>query len=149
MTQVRLQPTVVQNVTTYSAIVSVSNPDLKLKPGMTANVKIETGRRDAVLRAPNAALRFMPGADTLAALHAQALPASARGGKHVWTYDGTELRPVSVTTGLADAQTTESSGGGLGAGTLVVTNSSSPSTPVRPPAQSLFPMAGQNRSLGL
>jgi HlyD family secretion protein len=68
VTQVRLQPTVVQNVTTYSVILDVPNRDLKLKPGMTANVGIETARRDDVVRVPNAALRFRPTADTFAAL---------------------------------------------------------------------------------
>jgi HlyD family secretion protein len=142
MTQVRLQPTVVQNVTTYSAIISVSNPDLKLKPGMTANVKIETGRRDDVLRAPNAALRFTPGAETLAALNAQAHAPMPRGDKRVWTYDGAELRPVAVTAGLSDGQTTEISGSGLQPGTLVVTSVSSGRTPVRSATPTLFPMGG-------
>ena len=58
--QVRLQPTVVQNVVTYSTVISVPNPELKLKPGMTANVTIEVARRNNVLRVPNAALRFRP-----------------------------------------------------------------------------------------
>ncbi len=56
--QIRLQPTVIQNVVTYTTIISVPNPDLQLKPGMTANVKIEVARRANVLRVPVAALRF-------------------------------------------------------------------------------------------
>ena len=67
--QVRLQPAVVQNVVTYSTVISVPNPDLKLKPGMTANVNIEIARRSNVLRIPNAALRFRPTTDTFAALN--------------------------------------------------------------------------------
>jgi HlyD family secretion protein len=58
--QIRLQPTVVQNVTTYGTVIDVPNEQLKLKPGMTANVKIEIARRNDVLRVPNAALRFRP-----------------------------------------------------------------------------------------
>ena len=58
--QVRLNPTVEQNVVTYAAIISAPNPGLKLKPGMTAIVTVETARRDDVLRVPNAALRYKP-----------------------------------------------------------------------------------------
>jgi HlyD family secretion protein len=67
--QVRLQPAVVQNVVTYSTVISVPNPQLKLKPGMTANVNIEIARRSNVLRVPSAALRFRPTADIFAALN--------------------------------------------------------------------------------
>ena len=66
--QVRLQPATVQNVVTYSTVISAPNPEFKLKPGMTANVTIEIARRDNVLRAPNAALRFRPTNDIFAAL---------------------------------------------------------------------------------
>jgi HlyD family secretion protein len=58
--QVRLASTTVQNVVTYNAVIDVSNPDLRLKPGMTANVKIEIERVDNVLRLPNASIRFRP-----------------------------------------------------------------------------------------
>ena len=66
--QVRLQPQVVQNVVTYSTVIAVPNPDLKLKPGMTANVNIEIARRTDVVRIPNVALRFRPSNDIFAAL---------------------------------------------------------------------------------
>jgi HlyD family secretion protein len=60
--QIRKAPQVVQNVVTYTTIVAVSNPDGKLMPGMTANVRIQLDRKDDVLRIPNAALRFrVPG----------------------------------------------------------------------------------------
>ena len=58
--QVRLQPAVVQNVVVYSTVIAVPNQQLKLKPGMTANVNIEIQRRDNVLRVPSAATRFRP-----------------------------------------------------------------------------------------
>jgi HlyD family secretion protein len=58
--QVRNQPTTNQNVVTYATIVAVPNADLKLKPGMTANVFITTAKKENVLRIPNAALRFRP-----------------------------------------------------------------------------------------
>jgi HlyD family secretion protein len=60
LTQVRFAAVVVQNVVTYDSIIEVDNPDLKLKPGMTANVSIITARRNNCLRVPNAALRFRP-----------------------------------------------------------------------------------------
>jgi HlyD family secretion protein len=68
VSQVRLQPTVVQNVTTYSVIIDVPNAALKLKPGMTANVNIEIAAREDVVRVPNAALRFRPTAAMFTAL---------------------------------------------------------------------------------
>ena len=58
--QVRLAPINVQNVVTYNVVVNVDNQDLRLKPGMTANVSIVVAQRDAVLKVPNAALRFTP-----------------------------------------------------------------------------------------
>lgn len=58
--QVRKAAQTVQNVVTYTVVVSAQNPDLALVPGMTANVRIVTDTRDAVLRVPNAALRFRP-----------------------------------------------------------------------------------------
>lgn len=67
VTQVRLQPQTVQNVVTYSTVINVPNPELKLKPGMTANVNVEIARRNNVLRVPNAALRFRPANEIFAA----------------------------------------------------------------------------------
>ncbi len=58
--QVRLEPLIEQNVVTYTTVIDVSNPELKLKPGMTANVTIRIEKKDDVLRVPNAALRFRP-----------------------------------------------------------------------------------------
>ena len=58
--QVRLAPNEVQSVVTYSVVIEASNADLKLFPGMTANVRIETARHDGVLRIPAEALRFKP-----------------------------------------------------------------------------------------
>jgi HlyD family secretion protein len=78
--QVRLQPTTVQNVVTYQTVINVPNAQLKLKPGMTANVNIEIARKTNVLRIPTAATRFRPTAEIFAALK-QAPPADfGRGG---------------------------------------------------------------------
>jgi HlyD family secretion protein len=60
VTQVRNAPLTVQNVVTYVTVIEVNNSDLKLKPGMTANVSIIVQRREEVLRVPNGALRFRP-----------------------------------------------------------------------------------------
>jgi len=72
--QVRLLPTTVQNVVTYSTVISVPNPEYKLKPGMTANVTVEIARRTNVLRAPAAALRYRPTTDVFAALKQEVPP---------------------------------------------------------------------------
>ena len=79
VTQVRLQPTTVQNVVTYQTVIDVPNPGLKLKPGMTANVNIEIARRSDVLRVPNGTLRFRPTAETFTAL-GQTPPSTPTGG---------------------------------------------------------------------
>jgi HlyD family secretion protein len=68
VTQVRMQPTTVQNVTTYTTVIDVPNGDLLLKPGMTANVTVEVARRDDVMRVPTAAVRFRPTPEVLAVL---------------------------------------------------------------------------------
>jgi HlyD family secretion protein len=60
ISQLRLNAQTAQNVVTYSAVIDVSNPDLKLRPGMTANITVPVARRDNTLTVPNAALRFKP-----------------------------------------------------------------------------------------
>jgi HlyD family secretion protein len=60
ITQLRLNAQALQNVVTYSAVIDVANPELKLRPGMTANITIPVARRESVLTVPNAALRFKP-----------------------------------------------------------------------------------------
>jgi HlyD family secretion protein len=96
VSQVRLAPQTVQNVVTYTAVIDVGNPDMKLKPGMTANVTVVTAQRENVLAVANAALRFQPqGA------------APARGGKKLWKADGERLTPVAVQLGMTDGVNTE------------------------------------------
>ncbi len=80
VTQVRLQPQTVQNVVTYSTVIDVPNPELKLKPGMTANVNIEIARKNNVLRVTNSALRFRPTNEIFAAL-GQTPPPQPTGGR--------------------------------------------------------------------
>jgi HlyD family secretion protein len=68
VSQVRLNPIVQQNVVTYATVIDVPNNDLKLKPGMTANVNVEIARSSNVLRVPNSALRFRPTNEMYAAI---------------------------------------------------------------------------------
>ena len=69
VSQVRLEPVVVQNVVTYATVIDVPNNELKLKPGMTATVTLEIARRENVLRVPNSTLRFRPTPEMFAALN--------------------------------------------------------------------------------
>ena len=80
VTQVRLQPIIQQNVVTYATVIDVPNLELKLKPGMTANVNVEIARRTNVVRVPNAALRFRPTNEIFAAL-GQAPPENLQRGE--------------------------------------------------------------------
>ena len=73
VSQIRLEPVVQQNVVTYATVIDAPNPDLKLKPGMTATVSLEIARRENVVRIPSAALRFRPSAQVFAVLN-QAVP---------------------------------------------------------------------------
>ncbi|HLK12612.1 MAG TPA: efflux RND transporter periplasmic adaptor subunit [Candidatus Binatia bacterium] len=111
--QVRNAPITVQNVVTYDVVIAVANPDLELKPGMTATVSITTARRDAVLRIPLRALRFRPEEAAGGAAHASPV---------VWVAapDGA-LRRVEVRTGIRDERWAEVVGGALQEGDRVVT----------------------------
>jgi HlyD family secretion protein len=78
VSEVRLEPITEQNVVTYTTVIATRNPDLKLRPGMTANVSVEVARRGDVLRLPNAALRFHPPADASGGRRAVAVAAQSR-----------------------------------------------------------------------
>jgi HlyD family secretion protein len=78
VSQVRLNPIVQQNVVTYATVIDVPNNELKLKPGMTANVNVEIARSSNVLRVPNTALRFRPTNEMFAAI---GQPAPSDGGQ--------------------------------------------------------------------
>lgn len=109
--EIRNAPQVVQNVVTYDAVIDVANPALELKPGMTAAVTVVTGRRENVLRVPNAALRFRP----------PEAPGARSRTATVWVLRTAELQAVPVGTGLSDGSHTEITGGALRAGEAVVT----------------------------
>lgn len=97
VTQVRLQPTTESNVVTYEVVVDAPNPDLKLKPGLTANLTIYTMQKDSVLLVPLKALRFLPEN----APEPVADSANPR-ARVLWTQSPQGLQPVSVTTGDND-----------------------------------------------
>jgi len=118
--QVRLDPTTVQNVVTYSTIIDAPNPALLLKPGMTANVTIEVARRGDVVRVSNAALRFKPDAEVLSQ-YAKGAASPAAKGATVWVSDGTAISPVAVRVGASDGSRTELIDPPFAEGTLVVT----------------------------
>ncbi len=144
--QVRLQGETSSNVVTYTTVIDVPNPELKLKPGMTANVSVQVARHDNVLKVASAALRFRPTTEQLARLHATrpgtpqagsgTAPGSPKGsapaapgaapavrGKSttVWRSTATGAEPVSVVTGISDGTSTEIVSGDLRAGDRLVT----------------------------
>ena len=118
---VRNAPITVSNVVTYNAVIIVDNTSLKLKPGMTANVSIETESKQSVLRVPNAALRFKPA--TSAAIPDQK---AARGpkGPGVWILENNKPKNVKITTGISDGNYTEVISGELTEGQQIITDSS-------------------------
>jgi HlyD family secretion protein len=143
VSQVRLAPVVAQNVVSYVTVIDVPNKELKLKPGMTANVTVEIARADDVLRVQNAALRFQPPADV-------ARPEGER-GRRVWVLAHGELQPVRVRTGISDATTTAILDGSLDehaqVATGIVATQASSSTPSS--ASPLIPQRpGFNRQQG-
>ena len=117
VSQIRLQPTTVQNVVTYATVIDVPNPDLRLKPGMTANVSIQIARRTDVLRVPNMALRFRPTEDMFAALGQTPPPEFNRAGRPAGggqTSPGrSPAAPAPTTSGSARPRGTSGSGAAL------------------------------------
>ena len=131
VSQIRLQPVVVSNVTTYGTVIDVPNAQLKLKPGMTANVKVEIAKRSDVLRVPAAALRFRPSTDVFAALNQpvppEALTTGGRGGRG-GQGRGTRGAADAGTTPAPSAPTAGAPAGGTPAAAPPSPSSSSPAT---------------------
>jgi HlyD family secretion protein len=133
--QVRNAPQTLQNVVTYDAVIDVDNPDLKLKPGMTANVTFVYASKDEVLKAPNSALRFRPPGEMAAARPGAD---AARGGRPpadpaldgrptadrrtVWVLRGDRPAPVSIRVGISDGAVSEILEGELHEGDLLITD---------------------------
>jgi HlyD family secretion protein len=102
--QIRKSPQNVQNVVSYTVVISAANPDLALLPGMTANVKVLVESREAALKVPNAALRFRPPGG------AEGRPPAARRGAavgRVWVLEAGVPKAVEVRLGLTDGASTE------------------------------------------
>jgi HlyD family secretion protein len=114
--QIRQAPINVQNVITYDVVIEVSNPDLKLFPGMTANVTIFTGHVSNALRIPKAALRFHP------RVFSKQAPAQPQSAQTVYVLDPRgQPRAVQVKTGISDANHVEATGGDLAEGQEAIT----------------------------
>jgi HlyD family secretion protein len=127
--QVRNAATTVQSVVTYDAIVDVENPDLKLRPGMTANVSFVVTDREDVVRIPNAALRFRPTGEAAARL--PRTPSAARGARAVYVQapDGQGLRRIPVRVGATDGSHSELLEGEVSPGLALVTDLGGPEKP--------------------
>jgi len=153
--QVRNAPIMVQNVVTYDAVVGIDNQDLLLKPGMTANVQFFVNRKEAVLKIPNAALRFRPPEDKpqpQAAGEGQENapranaggPSGGRGGERgnrgagqgqrgggrgregtVYVLRGDKATPVRIRLGITDGTSTEVAAGDIKEGEPIVVAMSS------------------------
>jgi HlyD family secretion protein len=143
ITRVGFGSTITENVVTYRTDLDVDNPDMSLRPGMTATATITAARHDDVLLVPNTALRFTPGAAAPAAAKggvltslaprmpgtnrrsAAATPGSTAGARQVWVLpdDGSNTPvAVPVVPGISDGQMTEVTGGGLKVGMRVITD---------------------------
>jgi HlyD family secretion protein len=121
ISEIRLEPQTVQNVVTYSVIIGVANPDMKLRPGMTANLTITVASKDDVLAVPNAAFRFTPDTASKPASQPQAEGRRASGST-IWILDDAgQPQAKSVRTGITDGSRTEVIADDLDEGMLVIT----------------------------
>jgi HlyD family secretion protein len=159
--QIRLAPQIVQNVVSYDVIIEVANPDLLLKPGMTANVTILVDRREDVLKAPAAALRFRPAGDERSGRARKPDGAAAAGeedrasasserrdgpragtahGPTIWILgDAGEPRPVRVEVGISDGMFTQIVSNQLEEGDSVIVSATG--TAASPANQQVNPFA--------
>src|SRR5216117_3792082 len=152
--QVRNAPITVQNVVTYDTVIGVSNPDLKLKPGMTANVSIVVAHKDNVLQIKNAALRYRPAEAASRQMTGSRVgsdgsktrvPSGAQrgGGRERGTSERTvyllsgQPQPVQIKTGISDGVVTEVIEG-LKEGDRVVTAELASKSPAASPPANPF-----------
>ncbi len=117
VTQVRQEATTESNVVTYEVVISAPNPDLKLKPGLTANVTIYTLDKQGVLSVPTKALRFTP--STILSKDIKVV--DCEGEQKVWTRDGNTFKAHAVQVGISNGSLTEILGG-IEEGAQVVTD---------------------------
>lgn len=111
VSQIRIAPIIVQNVVTYDVVIRVDNPELKLKPGMTANVSILVAGKRGILKVHNTALRFRP-PDT------DKPPVYKNAG--VWILSNQSPKRITVTTGIGDDKYTEIVSGEIKEGQEVI-----------------------------
>lgn len=115
--QVRQEATTTNNVVTYEVVISAPNADLKLKPGLTANVTIYTAERKGVLSVPSKALRFTPQKETVSKMK---IVDVANAKNKVWTIEGNSIVAHKVNIGMTDGTNTQIVGG-IAEGTKVIT----------------------------
>jgi HlyD family secretion protein len=142
VTDVRKAPINASNVVTYDVVIGVSNPDLKLFPGMTANAKILTAKMENALRVPNAVLRLHPSA---AVLTQAGLPPSPAGKQEIYVLRNGKLANLAVTYGLSDGRFTAVTAGDLVAGDTVVVRITSGAAAASSSAAPAAPGATQQR----
>lgn len=123
--QVRIASSVVENVVTYPVIIDVSNPDLMLKPGMTANVTIITDKKENVLAVPSAAFRYRPSTYEGELLR----------GRVLWVLEEGRPLPVQVETGITDGAYVEIKSDDLKEGDRVIIGEEAGSTKGRASAR--------------
>lgn len=104
--QVRLEPTTTSNVVTYEVVITADNPELKLKPGLTASVTINTLNRDNSLSVPTRALRFTPDMEQMEQFGLK-VEGTEPQTRHVWVKNGDTIHPEAVETGYAMNDRTE------------------------------------------
>jgi HlyD family secretion protein len=124
--QIRNAAQTIQNVVTYDAVIDVDNPNLLLKPGMTANVISVAAQKDNVVRLRNAALRFQPDPTLLARIGMKP-PLSnssdpAPGHRTVWALRNGQPMPVAISTGISDGTWTELLSGNIQPGDALITD---------------------------
>ena len=152
--EIRKSPTTTQNVVTYPVVVSAPNPDLKLLPGMTANLSFQVDEKKDVVRLPNASLRFYPrtelvrpedrgileglapktdkekeSTEPIPSAQEKANVNRKRNHRHVWVVEGDLLRAVEVVMGINDSKFTELVSGDIKTGQKVVTGIQVPAVP--------------------
>ena len=118
VTQVRQQATTESNVVTYEVVISAPNNDLKLKPGLTANVTIYTFEKNDVMAVPTKALRFIP---TEAILEKGQTISDCEGDHKLWTLEGNTFKAHKVEVGTSNGILTEITGG-ISEGTVILTD---------------------------
>ena len=116
--QVRQEATTTNNVVTYEGVISAPNADLKLKPGLTANVTIYTAERKGVLSVPSKALRFTPQKETVGKMKIVDQTGNAK--NKVWSIEGNSIVAHKVNIGMTDGTNTQILNG-ISAGVKVVT----------------------------